>query len=225
MNKSLKLNGIDDIELLAVLGHSNKSAKIEDPMTFDARIRCRAAGVLFKEKNVKKIALLGGGNDKVMKVAEGERMRNYLKEAFEISDEVMDTESEGVNTITDIVSILKKLKKEKIDQKRVVFITSDYNSVRVKMILEIMGFGKMAVFSSERILLESGDYYAHQAGEYMESEEYQNRLLYESYWIAKTVYDAEYTKQAREELEEEFTPEDYYKKMPRREMDNIERKS
>ncbi len=222
MNKSLKLNGIEDINLLAVLGHSNKSAKIDDPMTFDARVRCRAAGVLYKEKKVKQIALLGGGNDKVMKVAEGERMRNYLKDSFDIPDDLMTTESEGVNTITDIVSILLNIKKEKIDPEKVVFVTSDYNSVRVKMVLEILGAAKMAVFSSERILLESGDYYSHQAGEYMESKEYQKRLLYESYWIAKTVFDAKYTEQAREILEIKKNPLELYKDLPRREMDNID---
>lgn len=223
MNKSLKLNGIEDIELLAVLGHSNKSAKVEDPMTFDARVRCRAAGVLYKEKHVKRISLLGGGNDKVLKVAEGERMRKYLKEAFDVPDKAITTESEGVNTISDIVSILKKIEKGHLDPKKVVFITSDYNSVRVKMVLEILKAADMAVFSSERILLESDDYYANQAGEYMESEEYQKRLLYEAYWIARTVYDANYTKEARDEFGINKTPLELYKDLPRREMQNIDK--
>lgn len=223
MNKPLLLEKICEIELLAVLGHSNESDKTADPMTFDARIRCRAAGILFKQKNVKKIALLGGGNDKVLKVAEGERMRNYLKRDFGVPDGVMTTEAEGVNTITDIVSILVKIKSEKLDQKKVVFITSDYNSVRVKLVLEILGSPEMAVFSSERILLEGDDYYASQAGKYLESEEYQQRLLYESYWIAKTVYDPEYTKDAREILGITKNPLEYYKQVHRREMENIDK--
>ena len=223
MNKCPRLNRIDEIELLAVLGHSNKSDKIEDPMTFDAHIRCRATGVLFKQKKVGKIALLGGGNDKVLKVAEGERMRNYLKESFEVTDAIMTTETEGVNTITDIVSMLKKIRNEKINPEKVVFITSDYNSIRVKLILEILGAQDMAVFSSERILLDSDDYFANQAGEYLESEEYQDRLLYEAYWIARTVYDSSYTKEARGDLKIEKSPIDYYKDQPRREMEKIDK--
>lgn len=223
MNNLPKLKVIDNIELLAVLGHSNKSAKVDDPMTFDAKVRCRAAGILYKQKKVKSIALLGGGNDKVLKVAEGERMRKYLRESFDVKDEVMATEAEGVNTITDIVSILKKIKSEKIDPKKVVFITSDYNSVRVKLVLEILQAKEMAVFSSERILLQNGDYYADKAGDYMESEEYQDRLLYEAYWIAKTIYDPSYTKQAREELGISACPEDFYKKEQRREMVNVDK--
>jgi uncharacterized SAM-binding protein YcdF (DUF218 family) len=223
MNKSLKLNGIEDIELLAVLGHSNKSTRAQDPMTFDARVRCRAAGVLYEGKNVRRISLLGGGNDKVLKVAEGERMRNYLKEAFKVPDEIMTTESDGVNTISDIVSILGKINEEHLDPKKVVFITSDYNSVRVKMVLEILNSANMAVFSSERILLDSDDYYANQAGEYMESEEYQKRLLYEAYWISKTLFDASYTEEARRELRITKTPLDYYRDEPRREMENIDK--
>ncbi len=223
MNNSLKLNPIDDIELLAILGHSNKSAKVEDPMSFDARVRCRAAGVLFKGKKVERIALLGGGNDKVLKVAEGERMRRYLRDSFDVPDEVMSTESDGINTISDIVSILKKIREQKLSHSKVVFITSDYNSVRVKLVLEILGAGEMAVFSSERILLEYKDYYSSQAGEYMESKEYQKRLLYEAYWIAKTVCDPGYTKQAREELGIKVNPLEYYKSEPRREMQNIDK--
>jgi len=225
MNKSLKLNPIDEIELLAVLGHSNKSAKTEDPMTFDARVRCRAAGILYKQKKVKTISLLGGGNDKVLKVAEGERMRKYLKEDFEIADDLMTTETEGVNTITDLVSILKKIEQEKIDPEKVVFLTSDYNSVRVKLVLEILGAPNMAVFSSERVLLESGDYYANQAGEYLESEEYQKRLLYESYWIAKTIFDSSYTKDARETMGVKINPLEYYRGEQKREMENIDKES
>ena len=221
MNKCPRLNCIDEIDLLAVLGHSNKSDHVEDPMTFDAHIRCRAAGILYKQKKVKKIALLGGGNDKVLKVAEGERMRNYLKQSFEIPDEIMLTETEGVNTITDIVSILKKINAEGLDPEKVVFITSDYNSIRVKLILEIFRAKKMAVFSSERILLESDDYFANKAGEYLESEEYQDRLLYEAYWIARTVYDGSYTKEARELLDIAKSPLDYFKDQPRREMEKI----
>jgi hypothetical protein len=81
----------------------------------------------------------------------------------------------------------------------------------------------MAVFSSERILLDSDDYYANQAGEYMESEEYQKRLLYEAYWISKTLFDASYTEEARRELRITKTPLDYYRDEPRREMENIDK--
>jgi uncharacterized SAM-binding protein YcdF (DUF218 family) len=221
MNKLPHLRIIDDIDLLAVLGHSNKSAKVNDPMTFDALIRCRAAGILHKEKKVKSIALLGGGNDKVMKVAEGESMRNYLKHAFEVPDEVMTIESEGTNTITDIVSMLKKIKAGHMSPDRVVFITSDYNSVRVKLVLEILGVPQIAVFSSERILLEADDYYSNKAGDYLESEEYQERLRYESFWIAKTICDPAYTEAARKELGIEAEPIEYFKKQPRREMKKV----
>ena len=79
----------------------------------------------------------------------------------------------------------------------------------------------MAVFSSERILLESDDYFANKAGEYLESEEYQDRLLYEAYWIARTVYDGSYTKEARELLDIAKSPLDYFKDQPRREMEKI----
>jgi len=223
MNNLPHLNEIDKIELLAVLGHSNKSAKENDPMSFDARVRCRAAGILCKHFEVNQVVLLGGGNDKVLKVAEGERMRKYLKRYFEIDESLMEVLAEGTNTITDLVEIIKKIEQEKIRREKVVLVTSEYNSVRVKMVLELLGQSKINVFSSERILLDNHDSYSDEAGKYLQSEEFQERLLYEAYWCAKTVYDLRYTKQAREELNIEQSPLDYYKAKAKCEMENIDR--
>ena len=223
ISHKIKLNRIGKIELLAVLGHSNVSSKIEDPMTFDAEVRIRAAGVLYKNKEVSRIALLGGGNDRVMKVAEGERMRKYLEENFHVPENVMEVEAEGTNTITDIAFLIIKVKRERIDQKKVAFLTSGYNVVRVKLVLEILGWPDALVLSSERILMGANDKMTQAAGDYLESEEYQKRLSYESYWIARTVYDEKYTEEVRKQLGIERTPVRYFESEPRREMDNIDK--
>lgn len=218
MEKLPKLSKLDQIKTIAVLGHSNKGDKITDPMTFDAITRCRAAGVLFKKIKAKKIILLGGGNDRVAKVAEGERMRKYLADNFKIADNAMEIEVEGVNSLTDILQVFKM----KPTGNGIVFITSDYNVVRIKLILEILGKEDAPVFSSERILLQEDDQLSRHAIKYLESKEYQKRLLYEAYWIAKTICDSSYTAEVRKELGIKKIPIKYYKKVPRREMENID---
>lgn len=223
MNQSFKFDPLEDIKLLAVLGHSNKSVKPEDPMTFDAIVRCRAAGNLYKDRKVRKIILVGGGNDRVKKVAEAERMRQYLNENFDVPDDAMDTQSEGTNTISDLTEIIRRVKFEELDDEQVVLLTSDYNTVRVKLVLEILGARRISVFASERILLESGDAYSAKAGKYLDSEDYQKRLSYEAYWMSKTIADSDYTKTARETLKIKKNPTEHFKDEPVREMENIDK--
>lgn len=200
-----------------ILGHSNEGNL--DGLTFDTEIRLRAGGKLFQSGKVKEFFLLGGGNDKVPAVPEAERMKNYLIENFKIPENIIRTESLGINTIENISNFIKAFR-NKIEG--CVFITSDYNLCRVKLILEIFGESEVFVLSAEKILLINDDETVEEIKNYLDSIEYQNRLFYENYWLTRTIYDDEYTKHARERLGIKQTPIQYFQSQKRRIMENLE---
>lgn len=203
---------------LVILGHSNESNKGD--LTLDATIRLRAGYYLFKQKKVNKFILLGGGNDKIAEVSEADRMRDYLKENFNVSENLIETDNLGTNTLNNLSNFIHKFGIQ--NQNQFVFLTSDYNVVRVKLILELFGKPEIFVLSAEKILLATDDELKETIKNYLNSKQYQNRLLYENYWLAKTIYDENYTAKSRKEINILKSPVEYYQRQEKRLMENLE---
>lgn len=212
---------LPDLKVLVVLGHSNEKNKSSDDMTLDATARTHAAGHIFAQKKIDKIILLGGGNDKLSRDAEAEKMRSYLKKKFSIAEAFTCSESQGTNTLENVANVILRCKNDGVNRSEVAFITSGYNTVRLNLVLEILGWPNALVLSAERILMGEHDGLARELGVYTQSMEYQNRLAYEAYWTAKTVYDEEYTKDVRQKLGIKKTPIEYFKEKPLRKMESL----
>lgn len=206
-------------KILVILGHSNEGNP-QEQMTFDGEVRARAGGVLYQQKKIKKIVLEGGGNDEKARIAEAQRMKRYLVEQFEVPKEAIEIDSRGTNTLENIANFIGLLREREIEESDAAFLTNGYNVVRLNLVLEFLGWSQPIILSAERVLMGADDKLTKAAGDYLESQEYQNRLDYESYWIARTIYDKEYTRAARKQLGIKQTPIEYFQSQPRREMEN-----
>lgn len=219
MIKDFKFSLPQKWEKLVILGHSNESNM--GGLTLDMEIRLRAGYHLFNQEKVREIFLFGGGNDKMSEISEVDRMKNYLEENFKISKNLINTEwpcDLGCNTIENVANFIKKYD----SQNQVVFLTSDYNVIRLKLILELLGKGEIFVLSAETILLEAEDESKEAINNYLNSSQYQNRMLYENYWLAHTIYDENYTRKARQELNISKNPIEYFQSQEKRLMENLE---
>lgn len=207
---------------LVILGHSNEKNIDSNKLTFDGEVRTRAGGILFQQKKVENIFLLGGGNDKVMEESETAKMKKYLLEYFQIDSKFIFTKSIGTNTLENVSNFLSQ--NRNIVDTEIAYLTSDYNVARLKLILEIFGVSNSFVLSAEKILLFNDDKMLDKTKDYLNSIEYQNRLKYESYWLAKIIFDADYTTKERRQLAISIKPVEYFQNQPKRKMENLEEK-
>lgn len=212
---------IKPLKLVVILGHSNEGND-GDKMTLDGEIRTRSAAILWQNDKTEKIFLLGGGNDKIKGKDECSKMSEYLLENFSIDEKDIISDSTGKNTIENVLNAIERLKKMKVGQREVLFLTSDYNVLRLKLCLEIFGLKNAQVMSSERVLISFGDKLAQAADQYLFSKEYQSRLSYEIYWLYRTICDEKYTEEFRKEINLTEDPMDYFEKQSKRTMENID---
>lgn len=209
-------------EIVAVFGHSNEGNPDLERLTLDGEIRVRAAGILYQVKKSKKHFLLGGGNDEIARQTETKKMARYLQENFSVPIQAIQENYHGTNTLENIANLLEEAKLRKLDLTKIAFVTSNYNRVRLALLAEILGWQPTFIFSAEDILLESNDKLSSLVQKYLLSKEYQKRISYEVYWLARTIFDDAYTQTIREKLLVQAIPIKYFQNLSARKMENIE---
>ena len=127
-------------ELVVVLSAGDYENDLVD---FETHVRLRKALELFQQSLAPKILCLSGAKEVGAEYSLAEKMRTELV-AYGVPRERIFVHAEGTNTFEDIKGVARELS-QKMDFGEVMFVTSHYHTLRVRLVLRRLNLNSRVV--------------------------------------------------------------------------------